>query len=552
LSYWNDTANGWVVPDGQFQVYVGDSSGLANLPLHGSFTVNRTLGARYATVQAPSDIPAGSTATVAATVVNNGDYAMPQAQFALAAPHGWTVTPAGPVPGAVAPGQTVTARFRVSVPADAKPGTRTLAARITYRQPAPGGQSPGLVTASATTTVPYASLAAAYNNTGISDNSDEAAANYDGVGDSFSAQALAAATPTALSPGTTVTTGGTTFTWPTAPAGSPDNVVAAGQTVQLTGTGTDLGFIGSSQNGTATGTVTVNYADGTSQSFNLNIADWYANSPAVGDQLLTTSSSWNFQNNSIGPHPVSVYFASVPLRPGKQVTSVTLPTVAGAGGTTAMHIFAMAIGTGTPTTGAPYSSLAAAYDNAGISDNSNPGAADFDGTGESYSAQALAAGTPTALTAGGQATIGGTTFTWPSAVGAPDNVIADGQTIDVSGSGTDLGFLGAGAFGAASGTGTITYTDGSTQAFSLAMADWYNNAAVAGDEVATTTSSWNFASSTQVQHPVSIYFASVPLEAGKTVASVTLPTVSSGIGNGVNAMHIFAMAIGSGTPTSGG
>jgi hypothetical protein len=50
---------------------------------------------------------------------------------------------------------------------------------------------------------------------------------------------------------------------------------------------------------------------------------------------------------------------------------------------------------------------------------------------------------------------------------------------------------------------------------------------------------------------VSIYFASVPLDPGKTVASVTLPIVSSGVGNGVNAMHIFAIAVGSGTPTSG-
>jgi beta-glucosidase len=39
LSYWDDTANGWVVPAGQFGVYVGDSSALANLPLRGSFTV---------------------------------------------------------------------------------------------------------------------------------------------------------------------------------------------------------------------------------------------------------------------------------------------------------------------------------------------------------------------------------------------------------------------------------------------------------------------------------------------------------------------------------
>jgi hypothetical protein len=309
--------------------------------------------------------------------------------------------------------------------------------------------------------------------------------------------------------------------------------------------------LGASQNGIASGTVTVNYTDGSSQSFNLNMADWYSGSPAVGNQLLTTTSSWNFTSTTQAPHPVSIYFASVPLQPGKQVSSVTLPVLSNAGGTTAMHIFAMATGTGTPTTGAPYSSLAAAYDNVGISDNANPAAGDFDGTGDSFSAQALAAGTPTPVTAGGQATFGGTTFTWPTAVGTPNDVIADGQTIDLPGSGTDLGFLGAGAFGAASGTGTITYTDGSTQSYSLVMADWYNNAPVSGDEVATTTTSWNFSSTTQTDHPVSIYFESVPLQAGKTVASVTLPTVSADAGNGITALHVFAMAIGSGTPTSG-
>ena len=39
LSYWNSAANGWVVPPGQFGAYVGDSSALAGLPLHGRFTV---------------------------------------------------------------------------------------------------------------------------------------------------------------------------------------------------------------------------------------------------------------------------------------------------------------------------------------------------------------------------------------------------------------------------------------------------------------------------------------------------------------------------------
>jgi beta-glucosidase len=346
LSYWDDAANGWVLPDGQYQVYVGDSSSLTNLPLHGGFTVTRSIGARYATVSAPSVIEPGTTATVTATLVNDGDYAMPQARFGLSAPRGWTVTPAGHAPGAIGPGQTVTASFHVAVPADAEPGSHTLTARVSYR---PGqGSGGGVVTGSATVAVPYASLAAANDNPGISDNSDVAGGNFDLGGDSYSAQALAAGTPTPLTPGGQVTVGGTTFTWPDVPAGTNDNVVADGQTVNVSGSGTDLGLLGAGQNGTATGTITVNYTDGTSQSFTLNMADWYSNAAATGDQVVTTTSSWN-QSNPSGPHPVSVYFASVPLQAGKTVASVTVPSLPGSFGQTEMHIFAMATGTGTPT-----------------------------------------------------------------------------------------------------------------------------------------------------------------------------------------------------------
>jgi beta-glucosidase len=546
LSYWDDAANGWVLPDGHFGVEVGDSSATANLPLKGGFTVDRSVGARYATVGAPAAVSAGATATVTATLVNHGDYAVPNAQFNLQVPKGWKVS--RPAPVTVAPGQTVTRGFRVTPPANAQPGSNTLTAKVTFPAGYGGGHG-GLVEATATVPVAAGSLADAFNNTGISDNSAISAANYDGDGDSFSAQALAAGTPTPLTPGGQVTVDGTTLTWPDVASGAPDNVVAAGQTVNLSGSGTDLGFLASSQNGTATGTVTVNYKDGTSQSYNLNVADWYANAPAVGDQVLSTTSDWNYTSTTQTAHPVSVYYASVPLAKGKAVASVTLPTLDNDLGTTAMHVFAMAVGSGTPTVGAPYSSLAAAYDNVGISDNSNPSTADYDGTGDSFSAQALAAGTPTALTSGAQAAIGGTTFTWPTA-GTADNVIADGQIIDLSGSGTELGFLGASGFGSASGSGTITYTDGTTQSYSLSMADWYNNAPTSGGQIATTTTSWNYTSTTQTPHAVSIYYTSVPLASGKTVASVTLPTVSSGAGDNVNAMHIFAMGVGSGTPTS--
>lgn len=69
------------------------------------------------------------------------------------------------------PGQTVTRSFQVRVPAGAQPGTVTLTARVTA-QGGPGAP-PSLVQASTTIAVTASSLSAAYNNTGISNNSDE-------------------------------------------------------------------------------------------------------------------------------------------------------------------------------------------------------------------------------------------------------------------------------------------------------------------------------------------------------------------------------------------
>ena len=152
LSYWDDTANGWVLPDGRYRVYVGDSSAVANLPLRGGFTVTRSVGARYATLHAPSAMGAGSSDTVTATVVNDGDYAMPGSRLLLHVPAGWTVTPAGPFPAVLAPHQAAIVRFRVAVPVTAQPGTGTLTLKAGY-QPEPGARG-GVVEATATVTIP--------------------------------------------------------------------------------------------------------------------------------------------------------------------------------------------------------------------------------------------------------------------------------------------------------------------------------------------------------------------------------------------------------------
>ena len=151
-SYWDDKADGWVLPDGRYQVDVGDSSALANLPLRGGFTVTRSLGARYATLQAPSAMGAGGSDTVAATVVNDGDYAMPGARLALTVPAGWTVTPLGRLPAGLAPHQSVTVRFRVAVPVTVQPGADTLTLKARY-QAQPGARA-GLAEATATVSIP--------------------------------------------------------------------------------------------------------------------------------------------------------------------------------------------------------------------------------------------------------------------------------------------------------------------------------------------------------------------------------------------------------------
>jgi glucoamylase len=190
--------------------------------------------------------------------------------------------------------------------------------------------------------VPAASdtgLAAAFDNVGITAAAGASAGNYDGIGDSYDASRLAA---DALVPGQPLLHDGMTITWPDVAPGQPDNVVANGQTIAVSGTGGTLGVIGASAYGTTTGTFTVSYANGTSATATVTFADWVDTSPAPGTDLLATTGGWN----PGGTIPVSLSYAAIPLTPGQAVTSVTLPAVGGSVGKNvpSMHIFSLTIG----------------------------------------------------------------------------------------------------------------------------------------------------------------------------------------------------------------
>ncbi|HEY0716091.1 MAG TPA: glycoside hydrolase family 3 C-terminal domain-containing protein, partial [Streptosporangiaceae bacterium] len=116
------TGGGWSQSAGAYQVYVGDSAALANLPLRGGFVVTCTPGDRQVSVSAPSTAQAGKPFTVKATLTAAGNQTLFGVRISLQLPQGWTARPAAAVFGVVRPGQAPTATFTVTPPSYA-PGT---------------------------------------------------------------------------------------------------------------------------------------------------------------------------------------------------------------------------------------------------------------------------------------------------------------------------------------------------------------------------------------------------------------------------------------------
>ncbi|HEX4221862.1 MAG TPA: right-handed parallel beta-helix repeat-containing protein [Pseudonocardiaceae bacterium] len=188
----------------------------------------------------------------------------------------------------------------------------------------------------------YPSLAASFNDVGTTDDATPGDGNIDGYGYSYSVQALDAA---GAASGAPVGQHGLTFTWPLERDGVPDNTIADGQLVSMSGTGNTLGFlfVGVTNTPPMTGTGSVVYTDGTAQAFTLSSPNWYGNPPAGADAPFVLP----YRNSAGGPdhNPVAVYYQGVPLATGKTIASVVLP-VTGSGPDPALHIFAMAVGNG--------------------------------------------------------------------------------------------------------------------------------------------------------------------------------------------------------------
>jgi len=290
---------------------------------------------------------AEGTLTVRATLRNPTGQPLSGAAVSMSVPSGWTLSPAGQVGlGTVAPGGSASRTFSVTAPSSGlTAGTDNLLATATYGN---GGGTQHTLINAAQVLVPASSLAATFNNTGITEDADPdpspAFIGFDGIGTSYSAEGLAA---DGLTPGAPVSSGGLEFTWPDVGAAEPDNTMAEGQTVAMSGSGASLGFLAAANNSAESGTGTIYYTDGTTQSFSLNVGNFWYPAGEDGNPGNVQAAGVDYANYPTGSsgHEVYVFEQSVPLAAGKTVAAVTLPSLGSVTGyNAALHVFAMAIG----------------------------------------------------------------------------------------------------------------------------------------------------------------------------------------------------------------
>jgi hypothetical protein len=112
----------------------------------------------------------------------------------------------------------------------------------------------------------------------------------------------------------------------------------------------------------------------------------------------------------------------------------------------------------------------APFNNEGLSPDTDPAVANFDGGGRSYSTNALAA---VGFPSGAAVTVGGHTFQWSApAAGRADNWDSAEQSIPFATTSGSIAFLGAAASGPSSGVGYVRFSNGTVQSFTLTFSDW--------------------------------------------------------------------------------
>lgn len=188
-------------------------------------------------------------------------------------------------------------------------------------------------------------IVAGFNSTCIAD--DGTTQDCDGVGYSYSRQALAAA---GAVQGTTIAVPDSDlhFVFPAVPAGRPDNAAGDGETVPVTlpADARHISFIGAGTEGDNTATAVLHFSDGSSQSVPMDFLDWTLGGGGrpVPDGFTAVAATAYRLNHGAKDGARPYLFAAPPitLPAGKTLTGVEMPDQPGDASSLRVHLFAIA------------------------------------------------------------------------------------------------------------------------------------------------------------------------------------------------------------------
>jgi hypothetical protein len=345
-------------------------------------------------------------------------------------------------------------------------------------------------------------LASAFNVSGIvTDSTAFTTGGLDGgsngIGEAYSANLL----------GAQKTVNGTTFYF--GPANAPDAVSSS--TVLLPpGQFSTLQLLATAVNGSQPSQrFTVTYADGTTSSFMQSLSDWFTPQSFAGESKAVTMAYRDTSSGVKDNRTFLLYGYSFSLSAGKQVSSITLPNNRN------VVILAMSLsGNGAQVPSAAQVSLSPAFNITGISTDGKTFTGGLDGVGYAYSETLL----------GATQTFDNTLFNIGPA-NAPDAVSANGSAIGLpAGQFSTLLMLATGVNGSQTAQNfTVTYSDGTSAAFTQSLSDWFKPQNFAGESEAVTMSRRNSNLGLPNNGPFYLYGYSFSLNNSKTVSSITLP-----------------------------
>jgi len=383
-------------------------------------------------------------------------------------------------------------------------------------------------------------------HTGVGITTDSVPATtggFDGAGNTYSWTALGDSASGGARSGSSLVSGGLAID--IGIPNQPDFTWAAGQTIEVTGSGSAITLAGAAVNGGQKDQqFTLTFTDGSTATWTQSLSDWCDPSTYANESILSTQSYRNTASGGSDATTNHIYSYGYSLPEGKTLKSITLPYNPN------VRILGFTFSDPTAV------DLSGAWNAYGlvVANNQVPNSQGFDGHGNYYNANYD--GSALGLQASSnsdfdymQITWGGATFDLgpaPNHYSQSNNhngnnnfMRFDGQTIDVvSGDFSTLLMIGAAANGSQTDQAIfLTFSDGTSLRWTQSFTDWANgdgsennsppSAAEleATNEALVATTTWvNQVGNNRSGYNRFVYGYSFDIPAGKTLESITLPT----------------------------